>query len=179
MRTSFDQLWEAMEARRQRVEAGERSPASRGEKTRQAQRTSQGCPDAEALCGWVDGELRRKSLRRWLAVWHHVRIRQCRACQAEIITLTEASPPDRPRSPWFASAMKGIIAPLQMAKTSLVWASSIVLIAVSLSLWSFGPQGTFHVGMEQSGAPAMEETGTPVGDEPALEAPPEPVIWGD
>jgi hypothetical protein len=66
-----------------------------------------------------------------------------------------------------------------MAKTPLAWAGSMLLIVVGLSLWSFGTHGTFRVGVERPGAPAMEETRMPVGDEPRLEAPPEPVIWGD
>ena len=179
MRKSFDELWEAMEARRQQVGAGEVPPASRFAQTRQARRQRQGCPDEEALCGWVDGELRRHSLRRWLMVWQHVQVRRCRACQAEVAALADASPRARPQWPWLASAVKCVIVPFQMAKTPLAWASSMVLIVIGLSLWSFGPHDTFHVGMERSGAPAMEETGTPVGDEPGLEAPPEPVVWGD
>lgn len=180
MRKSFDELWEAMEARRQQVGAGEVAPTHRFEQTRQDRRQRQGCPDEEALCGWVDGELRRHSLRRWLMVWQHVQIGRCRACQAEVAALGEASPPARPQWPWLASAVKCVIVPFRIAKTPLAWASPMVLIVIGLSLWSFGTQDTFRVGVERSGAPAMEETGTPPGgDEAGLEAPAEPIIWGD
>jgi hypothetical protein len=178
MRKPFDELWEAMEARRQQVGAGGVPPACRFEQTRQARR--QGCPDEEALCGWLDGELRRHSLRRWLMVWQHVQVRRCRACQAEVAALAGASPLARPQLSWLASAVKCVIVPFHTAKTPLAWASSMLLIVVGLSLWLFGAHGTFRVGVEQSGAPAMEEMRTPpAGDEPGLEAPPAPNIWGD
>jgi hypothetical protein len=178
MRKPFDQLWEAMEARRQQVVAGGVPPACRSEQTRQALR--QGCPGEEALCGWVDGELRRHSLRRWLMVWQHVQVRRCRACQAEVAALAGASPLARPQLSWLASAVKCVIVPFHTAKTPLAWASSMLLIVVGLSLWLFGAHGTFRVGVEQSGAPAMEGMRTPPGGgEPGLEAPPAPNIWGD
>ena len=97
MRRSFDELWQAMEARRQQVEAGAVPPAHGFDETRQARRQSHGCPDEEILCGWVDGELQRNSLRRWLMVWQHVQIRRCRECQAEIVALDAVRPPIRPR----------------------------------------------------------------------------------
>lgn len=70
----FEVLWEAMEARRRQIEAGEVPLAYRLEHRCQEERRDRGCPDVEALCGWVDGELRRNSLRRWLTVWQHVRL---------------------------------------------------------------------------------------------------------
>jgi hypothetical protein len=147
MRKSFDELWEAMEARRQQVGAGEVPPAYRFEQTRQARRQRQGCPDEEALCGWVDGELRRHSLRRRLMVWQHVQVRRCRACQAEVAALAGASPPARPQLSWLASAVKYVIVPFHMAKTPLAWASSMLLIVVGLSLPSLRSFG--------SGSPAL------------------------
>jgi hypothetical protein len=64
MRKSFDVLWEVMEARRRQLEAGEVPPACRLEQTRQDRRRAKGCPDDEALCGWVDGQLRRSQKPR-------------------------------------------------------------------------------------------------------------------
>jgi hypothetical protein len=180
MRKSFDELWAAMEARRQQVGAGQGSPACLPEQTWRARR--RGCPDEEGLCGWVDGELRRRTLRRWLKVWQHVEIRRCRACRAEVEALAEANLPAQVQWSWLTSAVKRVVEPSHAGKTSLAWASPMLLIAVGLLLWSFGPRthGTRLVGVERSWAPVMEEAKTPsVGDEPNLEAPPEPVIWGD
>jgi hypothetical protein len=87
MAKPFHEAWEAMEARRRQVDAGELPPAFRFEHTQRADRQARGCPDEEALCGWVDGQLCRSNLRRWLRVWLHLRIRRCRNCLAETATL--------------------------------------------------------------------------------------------
>jgi hypothetical protein len=115
MRKPFDALWKVMEARRRQVEAGEVPPAYRSEQTRQARRRAAGCPDEEALCGWVDGQLRRNGLRRWLTVWRHVQVRRCRACQAEIAALVAAMPSNQRRLAWLRSSLKRFSAPLLLA----------------------------------------------------------------
>jgi hypothetical protein len=93
MAKPFHEAWEAMEARRRQVDAGEVPPAFRCEHAHGADRRSEGCPDEEALCGWVDGQLCRSNLRRWLRVWLHIRIRCCRNCLADIEALAHAMPP--------------------------------------------------------------------------------------
>jgi hypothetical protein len=93
MAKPFHEAWEAMEARRRQVDAGELPPAIRFEHAHWAGRRAEGCPDDEVLCGWVDGQLRRSNLRRWLRVWVHMRIRRCRTCRAEIAALARAMPP--------------------------------------------------------------------------------------
>jgi hypothetical protein len=178
MRQSFNELWEAMEARRQQTEVGEGQPALGLEGTRPGQR--RGCLDEEALSGWVDGELRRHSLRRWLLVWRHVRIERCRACLAEVEGLADAKSSARPRLSWLVSVVTCMMRPLQMRKASLAWASSMLMIVVGLSLWSFGSHGTFQVGVKRPTAPPIEETKIPpAGEEPSPEAQPEHIIWGD
>jgi hypothetical protein len=49
-----------------------------------------GCPDEEVLCGWVDGHLRQSNLKAWLCAWLHLKMRRCRRCLAEILTLRNA-----------------------------------------------------------------------------------------
>lgn len=179
MRKSFDELWDVMETRRRQAEAGEVPTAHCFDGIRGVQRRGRGCPDGETLCGWADGELRRHSLRRWLMVWQHVQIRRCRDCQTEVAALAAAGP--RPRLRWLSltSAMKRVIVSLRTAKTPLAWASSMLVIVVGLSLWSFGTHNTFQTGMERSGAPAIEGMPPVLGDELGLESQSEPIIWGD
>lgn len=178
MRQSFDELWEAMEDRRQQAEWGGVAPTPDFGRIRQGQR--QGCPDEEALCGWVDGELRRHSLRRWMTMWRHVRIGRCRGCQAEAEAIAEAMPPTRPQWSRVVPTVKGAVAPLRMRRTPLAWASSMLVVVVGLSLWSFGTHSTFREGLQQTGAPPITEVRTPpAGEEIGLEAQPEQIIWGD
>jgi hypothetical protein len=182
MRPSFDALWEVMEARRRQVEAGEVPPASRFEQTRQAWRRARGCPDEEALCGWADGQLRRHSLRRWLTVWRHVRIRRCRECQAEIAALAAAIRPDPPWRVWLGSTLKGSVPPLPLTKRPLAWASSALVIAVVLSLSSIGTHDFFLRVRDRSAPPLTEDTGTlpPVDIGNTLDDQTEDTpIWGD
>ena len=142
MRKPFDALWEAMEARRWQLEAGEVPPAYRLDHLRQEGRRDRGCPDVEALCGWVDGELLRNSLRRWLAVWRHMRLRGCRACQGEIVMIGavahragEVRPPHQRWSPWPAHALKRTPSSLFPSQAPMAWVSGALVVAVGLSLW--------------------------------------------
>ncbi|MGH8071067.1 MAG: hypothetical protein ACRERE_38710 [Candidatus Entotheonellia bacterium] len=142
MRKPFEVLWEAMEARRRQLEVGEVPPAYRLDHLRQEGRRDRGCPDVEALCGWVDGELRRNSLRRWLTVWRHVRLHGCRACQGEIAMIAavaypsgEVQPPDQRWSPWPWHALKRTLSSLFPSQVPLAWVSGALVVVVGLSLW--------------------------------------------
>src|SRR5919106_2226203 len=144
MRKPFAELFEIMEARRHQVEAGEVPPVSRFEPGRQMGRWARGCPDAETLCGWVDGHLRRKSPRRWLAVWQHVHVWHCRACQEEIETLAQAmchSSEVKFHEPLrlvrLGLALRRLMGSWRL-KSPLAWASCGLVIVVTLSLWSLG-----------------------------------------
>ena len=90
MAKPFHALWKAMEDWRRHVEAGGHSAPCRAEPVYRPERRLTGCPDEEALCGWVDGQLCRSNPRRWLRVWLHVRIRRCRRCLAESMALQRA-----------------------------------------------------------------------------------------
>ena len=146
MRKPFAELFEIMEARRRQVEAGEVPPASHFEPGRQMGGWARGCPDAETLCGWVDGQLRRKSPQRWLAVWQHVHIRRCRACQEEIGTLAQTIRPSSEVTPHEPFRPAGLgLTPRRLRgawqlKSPLAWASCGLVIVVALSLWSLGDQ---------------------------------------
>ena len=138
----FEVLWEAMEARRRQFEAGEVPPAYRLENRCQEGRRDRGCPDVEALCGWVDGELRRNSLRRWLTVWQHVRLHGCRACQGQIAMIAavvhpagEVQPPDQRRLGWPGHALKPTRPSLFPPQAPLAWVSGTLVVAVGLSFW--------------------------------------------
>jgi hypothetical protein len=182
MRPSFEALWAVMEARRRQVEGGGVPSASRFEQTRQARRWVRGCPDEEALCGWVDGQLRRHSLRRWLTVWRHVRIRRCRECQAEIAALAAVTPPDQLRLVWPGSMLKCFMAPLLLTNRPLAWASSALVIAVVLSLSSIGTHDSFLRVSDRSLPPLTDDTGIlpPVDVENTLDDQTDnTTIWGD
>lgn len=182
MRKSFDALWEAMEVRRRQVEAGEVPPAYRSERTRRVRRRAKGCADEEALCGWVDGQLRRNNLRRWFAVWQHVQVRRCRECQAEIVALAATMRPAQPRLAWPASALKRFMEPSLPAKKPLAWASSALVIVVGLSLWSLGTHDVFQRVEDRSGPPLIEEIKPfpPVDSGQTFDAQTEnTTIWGD
>jgi hypothetical protein len=182
MRPSFDALWEVMEARRRRVEAGEVPPAYRFDQTRQTRRRARGCPDEETLCGWVDGQLRRHSLGRWLTVWRHVRIRHCRECQADIAAVAAAMRPDRLGRVWLGSTLKGFMAPLLLTKRPLAWASSALVVAVVLSLSSIGTHDSFIRARHRSTPPLTENAGTlpPVDmGNPPNDQTEDTTIWGD
>jgi hypothetical protein len=182
MRQSFDALWEVMEARRRQMEDWEVPSAYRFEQTRQARRWARGCPDEEALCGWVDGQLRRHSLRRWLTVWRHVRIRRCRECQAEIVALAAAVRPDQPWRAWLGSTLKGSLPPLLLTKRPLAWASSALAVALVLSLSSIGTHDSFLRVRQRSTPPVTEDTGTlpPVDSgNPLDDQSGNTTIWGD
>jgi hypothetical protein len=182
MRKSFDVLWEVMEARRRQVEAGEVPPACRSEQTRQDRRRAKGCPDDEALCGWVDGQLRRNNLRRWITVWQHVQIRRCRECQAEIVAISAAMPHAQLQPAWLRSVLERFMAPSLLAKTPLAWASSALVIVVGLSLWSLGTHDAFQRVEDRPGPPLIEDMKAlpPVNSGRTLDVQTEPTtIWGD
>jgi hypothetical protein len=90
MAKPFNELWKAMEKWRRRVESGGPPGSYRLEPACRSERRFVGCPDEEALCGWVDGQLYRSNPRRWLRVWLHVRIRRCQKCLTGIMALQSA-----------------------------------------------------------------------------------------
>jgi hypothetical protein len=182
MHKSFDALWQVMEARRRQVEAGEVSPVYRFEQTRQARRRIRSCPDEEALCGWVDGQLRRHSLGRWLMVWRHVQIRRCRECQTEIAGLAATMRPDQVGLASRGFVPKRVMTPLLLVRTPLAWASSAVVIVVGLSLWSLGTHDSFLTIGDRPTPSLTDNTGTlpPVDIGSTLDDQTEnTAIWGD
>jgi hypothetical protein len=181
MRKSFDGLWEAMEARRRQVAAGEPPPAYRRAVIRHAQRQSQGCPDGETLGGWVEGKLRRISMRRWLIVWRHVHIRRCRECQAEIAALAVGRSAVRLRLAEFAPPPNVGRPPFRRAKTPLVWGCSVLAVMIGLSQWSGDIHDTPPVASDRLEAPWRDDTNlVRAGDsEYSGDAQTEPFIWDD
>jgi hypothetical protein len=191
MRKPFSELFEIMEARRHQVEAGEVPPASRFEPGRRMGRRARGCPDAETLCGWADGQLRRKSPWRWLAVWQHVHIRRCRACQEEIGTLAHAVCPGsevKSHEPFRllgrGPAPRRLTEPWRL-KSPLAWASCGLVIVVTLSLWSLGNQKPIEIIGEPLEPVLTEERRDPAWDysesatSGVAEQPENTTIWGD
>ena len=181
MRKSFDGLWEAMEARRRQVDAGELTAAHRLEQIRQAQGQSEGCPDGEALGGWFEGKLRRMSMRRWFMVWRHVHIRRCRECQAEIAALAVGRSTVRPRMAALTPLWNGGRSPIHRAKTPLVWGSSVLVVMIGLSQWSFNIRHTLPVADDRSEAPLRDDTGPErtSDSEYSGDAQTEPASWDD
>jgi len=191
MRKPFAELFEIMEAQRHQVEAGEVPPSPYLGPSRQVGRGARGCPDAETLCGWVDGQLRRKSPRRWLAVWQHVHIWRCRACQEEISTLAPAKGPGAEvtaRQPFrlvgLGLGLRRLTGSWQL-KSPLAWASCGLVIVVTLSLWSLGNQKPIEI-IGEPLEPALTEEGRDLTwgrSESATsgigEQPENTTIWGD
>jgi hypothetical protein len=185
----FEVLWEAMEARRRQLEAGEVPPAYRLEHRRQEERRTRGCPDVEALCGWTDGELRRNSLRRWLTVWWHVRLHGCRACHGEITMIAavahpagEAQPPDQRRATWHGHALKHTLSSLFPSQAPLAWVSGALAVAVGLSFWLLSQHGVTDMARYRSESPPIERGREP--PQPSSERATDgqavrTIIWGD
>jgi hypothetical protein len=182
MRTSFDALWQVMEARRRQVEAGELPPIYCFEQARQARRRARGCPDEEALCGWVDGQLRRHSLGRWLMVWRHVQMRRCQECQAEVAALAATMRPDQLGLARGGSVPRRVMTPLLLARSPLAWASSTAVIVVGLALWSLGTRDAFLTVGDRSVPSLTDDTAIlpPVDVGHTLDDPTaHTTIWGD
>jgi hypothetical protein len=185
----FEVLWETMESRRRQVEAGEVPPAYRLEHLRQEGRRDRGCPDVEALCGWVDGELRRNSVRRWLAVWRHVRLHGCRACQGEIAMIAavarpagEVRPPDQRRPTWPEHALKRTLSSLFPSQAPLAWVSGALAVAVGLSFWLLSQHGVRDMAGYRWESPPIEtglERPQPSSERATNGHAVRTVIWGD
>ena len=181
MPKSFEMLWEAMEARRRQMGAGEVPPAYRFEQIRQVWRQSVGCPDGEALGGWLEGGLWRVSLRRWLMVWQHIRIQRCRECQGDVLALAVARPARRLGLTRLGPVLTRVKMPLHRVKTPLVWGSYILVVMIGLSLGPFDMSNTPRLGEDRAEAPVLEESipqWTDTG-EYSLDAQTEPIIWTD
>lgn len=188
MQKSFESLWDAMETRRQQIKAGA-EPADPSEDLRREQRRARSCPDGEALCGWVDGQLRRTNWRRWLSVWRHVWLQSCPVCQEEIAMLAEgAGLSDRGqrshqrRSAWLGAKLARARASLLPAPGPLAWVSGAAVVAVGLSIWLFSQQGMKDIDGYRMAFPRIEEardrpqpSSKPTTDSHAAR----PIIWGD
>jgi hypothetical protein len=173
MRKPFEDLWEVMETRRQPLEVGDVPSIYHPEHLRQSARRARGCPDTEALCGWVDGQLRRRNLRRWLTVWHHIRLHGCRECQKEVAMIAtvvrptgEARSSDQQWSRGREHAPKRRVSSSVPVKGPLAWVSGVSVVAVALSFWLLSQ----HVGKERPQPPSEQALSSQaVG----------PIIWGD
>jgi hypothetical protein len=90
----WKELFEAMTQQRERLgEEGEALIVELlSELTRQALRRQRGCPDEAALERFVNGQMRGSNFWRWLRVWLHVRVRRCRYCRADGISLIAMHP---------------------------------------------------------------------------------------
>lgn len=189
MRKPFEALWEAMEARRRQLEAREVPPAYRLDHLRQEGRRDRGCPDVEALCGWVDGKLRRNSLRRWLTVWRHVRLEGCRACQGEIAMIAavahpagEVQPPDQRWSPWPGHALKRTLSSLFPLQVPLAWVGGALVVMVGLSLWLLSQHGMKDMAGYRLEFPPTEtarERPQPSSERAIDDQAVRTIIWGD
>ena len=191
MRKPFAELFEIMEARRRQVEVGEVPPSPRLGPSRRVGRRARGCPDAETLCGWVDGRLFRKSPQRWLATWRHIHIRRCRACQEEIEALAPAMGPGaegKPRELFrlvgFGPTLRRLTGSWRL-KSPLAWASCGLVIVVTLSLWSLGNRKPIEIVGEPLEPALMEERRDPTwgrsesATSGVAEQPENTTIWGD
>jgi hypothetical protein len=173
MRKPFEDLWEVMEARRQQLEVGDVPPIYRPEHLRQSAQRARGCPDMEALCGWLDGQLRRRHLRRWLTIWRHVRLHGCRECQQEVAMIAavvrptrEARSSDQQWSGGRERASKRSISSSVPVKGPLAWVSGVSVVAVGLSLWLFSQ----HMGKEPPQQLSEQARSSQAAG---------PIIWGD
>jgi hypothetical protein len=181
MPKSFVMLWEAMEARRRQMGAGEVPPAYRFEQIRRAWRQSVGCPDGEALGGWLEGGLWRVSLRRWLMVWQHICIRRCRECHGDLLALAVTTPARCLGWTRLWLVLTRLTIPLHRVKTPMVWGSSILVVMIGLSLWSFDMSSIPCLSEDRAEAPVVEESipqWTDTGDY-NLDARTEPIVWAD
>jgi hypothetical protein len=149
MRRLFAEVWESLEARRRQVESGEVSPPGCVERIGQEGRRASGCPTEEALCGWVDGWLRRKHPRRWLQVWRHIQLQGCPACRQNVATLQALLRPSRQpharartwRAQQGSAPMRSHTSWLR-ATTPLAWASWALVAVLGLALWSIVERDT-------------------------------------
>jgi hypothetical protein len=77
--------------------------------------------------------------------------------------------------------LKRVMVPLHRVKTPLMWGSSVLVVMIGLSPWSFDMRATFLMSKDRSEAPLMEDTSPERTDdsEHSLDAQTEPIIWGD
>jgi hypothetical protein len=157
MRRPFNELLKAMEQRRRQIEGGEGLNIDAPGLTYQARRRPTSCPDEEALCGWLDGKLRGKNLRRWVEVWGHVYLRRCQHCWGEIKQLTVTVRPagqrassDRLQWAWQGLTLPRLSSSWAVAKAKvrsphLAWTGGALVVLISLSLWSIRTPATFEM----------------------------------
>src|SRR5262245_25360395 len=84
---SFEEVWNAMEARQRQYAAGDLPFRHAAGLARQALRHAHGWPTAEALCGFADGQLWKMQRWLWVTVWWHVVMQSCSYCSQEMAEL--------------------------------------------------------------------------------------------
>ena len=88
MPRTFHEILPALEARLERAKQGALPIGHAMELRRREERHVMGCPNDEEICGYVDGNLRVCSAKRWAAVrWH---VQRCPYCQDDVEGLCEA-----------------------------------------------------------------------------------------
>jgi hypothetical protein len=189
MQKSFESLWDAMETRRQHIKAAAVQAAYPPEHLRREQRRARGCPDGEALCGWVDGQLRRTNWRRWFSVCRHVWLQSCPVCREEIAMLAEGAGlsdevqrSHQRRSAWPRAALTRARASLLPGHLPLAWVGGTLLASVGFSIWLISQHGIRDIDGYHMVFPRIEEgrdrpqpSSEPTTDSHAAR----PIIWGD
>lgn len=88
MPKTFQEILPALEERLEQSKQGALPIGHAMELRRREKRQAMGCPSDEEICGFVDGELRGYSTKRWAEVqWH---VRQCEPCRDDVEGLCEA-----------------------------------------------------------------------------------------
>src|SRR5262245_57423965 len=132
---SFDELWKAMERRRQHYDAGQLPLAHAYELARQALRHEHGCPPDETLCGFVEGQLWKTQLWLWVKTWWHIVIKRCAYCCQDVAAffLDEST-----RSIWAALCARRMDPP-RRTWTPLCVFACVAAVLVLVSVWRFWP----------------------------------------
>lgn len=86
---SFTELFEVLERQRRRLEAGAIPEVVLDDLASRTVRRRRGCPDEQALYGFVAGYLGKRSRWLWLKVWWHVHVRRCRSCHTDTTELLD------------------------------------------------------------------------------------------
>jgi len=85
---TFQEIFPALQERLEQARQGALPLGHAMELRRREKRQAMGCPSDEEICGFVDGELRAYSTRRWAEVsWH---VRRCQHCQDDVEGLCDA-----------------------------------------------------------------------------------------
>ncbi|ETX06717.1 hypothetical protein [Candidatus Entotheonella palauensis] len=165
MPKTFQEILPALEERLDQAKQGALPIGHAMELRRREKRQAMGCPSDEEIGGFVDGELKRYSAKRWAEVrWH---VHQCQPCQDDVEGICEAlelDPRDvrtarkraRLRLSRFAAPVAAIAAVLALAVLGLQ------PYVPTLAGWSTGVKDTSSVESSVQ-APALVERQPPVG----------------